>query len=275
MGADLKAWRGAFRSHRAVAGALTGGPSVIRPYLLLRAILDETDFDLILLDDADKNITQFFVLGQGPDGTEYNEGELTQRLLELAVPVLDDFTLIPCYALTAWRDGFAGWNPTGRSGIGDVYCTGRVRSHRDGSCAGPLERRSIHHRADAATSHVVGRTIWSTEWFLHTPDPGEFHEIHVYATDDSESTGDAYVLQVFVDGVRFVRRVGGVDTIIATDFTLPIPSDLDGAYHRVDFVVHKTAAKTRVRAYVDMDPTAWYDDLVVAGRPDGLRSELG
>lgn len=270
LGSDLRAFRGAFRSHRAVAGALTGGPVIIRPWLILRAIVDETDFDLIIvpLTDGFRDTTDIFVLGQGPSGTEFGEAELETRLGELARPILDISNLIACYALTAWRDGTAGWVFSGEPVLVTSPVRGEFEAVDLGPAVDPTAVQLLVSPTERPASGADPETLWSTVWFKTGGGlAADFWEHASYATDDYD---DGYAIRVGIgnDQVELFRKEGGVYTSLGTHPT-NIPDDLDGAYHRIDLLVHKNATKTRVRAYVDMDPTPWFDDLTVAGRPAG------
>jgi hypothetical protein len=277
LGPDLRAWRGAFRSHRTTAGALTGGAVVVRPYLVMRAAVDESSFDIVLLDDDDSDSTQIFVMGQGPQGQEYNESELSMRLDELAKPVLDELVVIPCYVLTAWRDGFAGWNQSGTPSLVITSIRGEYEAIDLGPAVDASPLQYTRAPTDRPETTASAETLWSTVWFkTGAAVTADTWQHLVYATEDGGSTGDGYGVKVGVgnDNVELFRREAGVDTSLGLEL-VDIPDGLDGPYHRLDLLVRKTATKTSVQAYVDMDPTAWYDDLVVAGRPDGTKVLTG
>jgi hypothetical protein len=283
LGADLRAWRGAFRSHRTVATALTSGPVIIRTWILQRAILDESSIDLVLLDDDDKDETQLFVIGQGEGADEYNESELSDRLDELAKPVLDTIDIIPCFAVTAWRNGINGWTyPSVASRLS------LVQSAVEGEYAGldigpaitappttPFVRSVWQMDAAAGEDHAV----WATIWFQTDGATDDtFWEAWVFGgTLGPYGTAvagcDGYVARVHVGNheVELYRRtIAGVYTLFGTH-PFNISDGLTGGSHRLDIVCRRTSAiAARMRVYVDHDPSPWFDDPdPVISRPDG------
>lgn len=277
IAADMRAWRGAFRSHRSVAGALTGGPVIIIPYLLQRSVIDETSFDMIMLDEDDHSgISQVFVLGQGPHGSEYEGGELREQLKALAMPILDDVEITPCYALTAWRDGFAGWITDGSPEL----VASNVANEYEAVDLGPDVSSSSIQFIRSPTSRPetsVPETLHTTVWFkTGGATSGTFWELHAYADDSTPSSGSSYCARLDVGNgaIRLMRRNGAVYTELGSH-RVNVPDGLSGGYHRLDLLVKKTSTNTKLRAYVDMDPTGWYTDPTVDGRPDGLRVSIG
>ena len=277
LGSSMREWRGAFRVHRAVTGALTGGQVVIRTYIIQRFILDESSFDLILLTDDDADTTQIFLLGQGPDGTNYNEGQLDSALSSLAKVVLDDIELVPCWALTAWRDGLAGWVSTGSPSL----VQSSVNDEFEGVDLGP--------DIDATASQFIGSptrmpnpdgiaTEWSTVWFK-TGDAaaGDYWEHHMHATE-RDGSDDAYVVRIPVRGVGSIevrRLIGGSYAAPFGSYAKYISDGLDGTYHRLDMVVAKSASKTSIRIYIDNDPGPWFHDSTISPRPEGEYTSIG
>ena len=252
-----------------MSGALTGGQTVIRSYLTQRAIVDETDFDLILLDEDDQDVTQIFVLGQGPDGQEYIEGETSTKLDELAKPVLDGIQLIPCYALTAWRDGLAGWAASSDPLLVTSQISGEYESIDMGVDADPfIGQQAIRAPTRRPDTVDPQETIWHTVWFKNTNTSiTDYWELCVYSGPSADA---CYAVRVYTHQVEFVRYNGGTPTVFGT-FSIPHVTGLDGDYQRLDFQVRKTAgSNTRARAYVNMDPTPWYAEPA-GTRPSGTR----
>lgn len=278
LGPELRSWRGAFRSHRAVSGALTGGPTVIRSWIIQRAIVDETDFDLILLDDDDRDTTQIFVLGQGPQGQEFIEGELSQFLDELAKPVLDDIDLVPCFALTAWRDGLAGWNALGDVELVTSSMVGEYESVDMGPDVDSVTAIHALRAPSLSPAFVSGgngdpyQTLWSTVWFKNTnTDVSGYWEHSMFAGESVSD--DRYTVRVYPFKVEFVRYVGGTPTVFGTH-PLTHVTGLEGDYQRLDYQVRKTVGGlTRSRAYVNMDPSPWFEEPA-GTKPSGQRLSI-
>jgi hypothetical protein len=276
IGPDMRAWRGSFRSHRTVASALTGGPVVMQTWVSMRMVLDESSMDMILLDDSYADYTMMFVLGQGPS-SDYLEAELNERLDSLAKPVLDSIQLVPCFALTSWRNGIGDWQPNSITSGGLVLVSSSVQDEYEAVDMGP--------DVDAFNSIQAMRTpyqsptnddtssVWMTAWFkTGNATALTYWEAHVFATSDvAAGTGSSYVVRVPVGNgnVTFHRLDAGVYGAALGTEAFNISDGIDGDYHRLDFVVKRTAAVTRLRVYVDGNPSAIYDDPVVAGRPDG------
>ena len=278
LGPTLKQWRGAFRAHRTVAGAITGGPVVVRSYLIQRYILGVSSFDEapLLTEEDDADTTQMFVLGQGPQAVDYDEGQTSGFLDSLAKPVLDEIELVDCYALTAWRDGLAGWIASGEP----VLIPSEVRFEYEGVDIGPAVDSTVAQFLASPTTKpatVVPETNWSTVWFktnAATESASAFWEHHVYLDTSTFPTFDSYVVRVRTGnfGLTFHRVTASVYGPALGSHVVQISDGIDGSYHRLDLLVYKTSTNTRLRAYIDGDPTPWFDDTVVAGRPDGDRA---
>lgn len=286
LGADMRSWRGAFRSHRTVATAITGGPVILRSWIVQRAILDESTMDIVLLGDDDDDTTQLFVIGQGDGAVDYNEAELGSRLDELAKPVLDELDLIDCFAVTAWRNGINGWAPDPVASRLEL-----VQSDVDGeyegldlgpdvnTVVGPQFVRCPFAMTNPGVS--ADHTLWMTVWF-HTSDAvdGEFWEAWAFGNTLGPYTGsgEGYVARVYIGNhkVEFYRVVGMVYTLFGT-FPFSIPDGTDGDANRLDILCSRTSTSAaRMRVYVNNDPSPWFDDPdPVVGRPDGDRVFAG
>lgn len=275
LGPVLRAWRGAFRSHRAVAGAMTGGAVIIRTYIALRAIVDISTMDIVLLDASDQDTSQMFILGQGPSGTRYDEGELLAALDQLAKPVLDVISLVACYALTAWRDGLAGWTPSSIPVLVTTTVQGEFEAMDMGVDVDPFVGvQSVYSPTERPATTAVNETLWSTVWFKSTnSDITEYWEHSVYSTFDG---AERYTVRVYPHQVAFVKYNAGVPTLIATHPLVHV-QNLTGDYQRLDLQVRKTSGgRTKMRAYMNMDPSFWYQEPAgpPSGRPAGTFTRI-
>ncbi len=276
LGNQLRAWRGAFRSHRPIAGALTGGPVIIRPYLLDRFILDESSMDLVELDDTYSDLSQIFVLGQGPSGQEYDESQVRKHLENLAMPALDEVELVPCFVLTAWRDGLAsGWSSTGETRL--VGST--VFNEYEALDIGPnIDAAAVQQWLTGPTlqpDHEAYQTIWHTIWFkTGGATPGSYWEAHAMLSDPMTGSGtDSYCIRVYSGnyGVEFYRVSGGT-YILMGSHPFTISDGLSGTYHRLDWLINTSPSALKMRVYVDGDSSSWFSAFPSAG---GLRTAYG
>lgn len=287
IGADLRAWRGSFRAHRTVASALTGGPAVLRPWLVDRIVLDESTFNLVLLDEEDSAITVIFLIGQGSDAGDYIEAELVDRLDELAKPVLDELVLVSCYAVNGWRNGFNGWVPSVIVNSFELIAS-TVPDEFEGIDLGPevsaITRPFVRSPTTMADPTADIHSVLTTVYFKTAgATAADTWEIWAFGTTLGPylGVGDGYVVRLPVGNgfdLEFFRVVNGVYTSLGT-FPVVLMDDplFTGDYHRIDFQVSRTPTlAARVRAFVDGDPTPWFDDTGLVGtRPDGRHVYAG
>jgi hypothetical protein len=276
---DLRAWRGAFRAHRAVAGALTGGQVIIQSWLVDRFVVDESTMNFVLLEDDRESLSFVYVMGQGPSGTEYDAGELATRLDDLAKPVLDELDFISCFALTAWRDGLAGWGLDGASVIltdvpGEYEA---VEMGPDVALDAVQGVRSASDKDDLVGDEVMLVTAW---FKTDGAASGDYWEVMAYATEDAHlaaSPGDdAFVARVNVgNGIADIGRMtDGVYTSIGTD-AFYIPDGTDGQYHRVDFFIDRRLFKSRVKLAVDGNEGYWHEEAFYGpDAPSGVKAAV-
>ncbi len=281
LAAELRAWRGSFSSHQSLASAMTGGPVIMDTWLSQRWILDEADWGtLVLLDNP--NETLIYVLGQGPS-SDFIEGELTDLIDRFAKPALDSVVVIPCFALTAWRNGLEEWNVSGTPEVIPTAVEGENQAVELGpgveATANQFLRSTTEKDAVSLDESIWQRVIFRTNGAAD----GDFWEFMAYATFDANdpSSGDAYLIRVNVGygNLTVHRKVAGV--VGAAILTWPVEIfdggvDVD-AYHRIDFYVRQTSTKVRFKVVVDGNPTGWYDDVVVPGpsRPSGTYMFVG
>ncbi len=250
----LRSWRGAFRSLRSVIGSLVGGPVIIRSWLLQRVVIDETTWSMVLLDPmVYQDTTQAFLLGSGPNSS-YDSGQVESHVRDLARTILDDTQYVACYALTAWRDGFAGWGALGDIALITTSVTGEYESADLGPDVGST---AVLHRltsptgsTDGATKHCVtvwfktmGATALST-WRVEVMSNGNT-PVTCFAADVSVGNGT----------ISLVKIIAGIETVLLTE-TVNVP-DGDGDWHRVDLQTVVGGGATKIRAYIDNDPTGW------------------
>lgn len=278
---ELKSWRGSFRAHRTVASAITGYPVIVQSWIQQRAVMDVSGMDVVMLEDDDSHITLMFVVVQGPDADSlYSEAELVSRLESMAMPVLDEVQLVNCFALTSWRNGVSGWaQGTGWPEAIPSPVQNEYESADFGEVSADSEQFVV---APTRAPEPTGTTYswWVTVWFkTRGAVDGDGWEIWLFATDDGPSGGDGYKVRVPVGTVQdlvFSRVNAGVESDFGFE-SVNLPDGDSGEYHRIDLVAEKTSTKAlRIRAYVDHNPTAWYDDpAAVVGRPSGDRLHLG
>lgn len=280
MAPDLRAWRGAFLSHRALAASLTGRPVILRSWVQQRAVMDESGMDVVLLDEDDADYTQVFVVTQGPDADqEYSEAELLDRLEELAMPALDGVQLIDCFALTAWRNGVGGWVP--QAGVHwPEAVPGRVEFEFESADMGPDVSADalqyVRSPTEAPEPSGSRHSWWVTVWFHTSGVPtGETWDLWLLSDEDGPDGGSGYVVRVPVgplQDMEFIRVESGVELGFGTHAVTFNDGD-SGELHRLDVVIELSdTLAARVRAHVDHDATPWFDDnSPVAGRPDGRR----
>jgi hypothetical protein len=282
LAADLKAWRGSFRAHMSVASAMTGGPVIMDTWLAQRWLLGTSDWGtLALLDNPNETI--MFVLGQGPS-SDFVPGELDQFITRLAKPALDVVSIVPCFALTSWRNGTGDWVVSGNMDL----VTTSVEGENQGLEFGPdVDAISTNQfvRTPTQKDAVTGtETVWQTAVFrTNGALSGDFWEFMAYATENASlaDTGDAYLVRVHIgSGTLSVhRKVGGV--VGASIFTVDAVISDGGTevddYHRIDFFVHQNLTKVRLQVVVDGNPSGWYDDVVAPGssRPSGTYGFMG
>jgi hypothetical protein len=281
---DLRSWRGAFRSHRTVVSALTGGPVVIQTWILQRTVLDESSLDLILLDDDDVNTTLVYLLGQGPGASpEYSLDEVTERVDDMAKPVLDDVEFVECFAVTAWRDGVGEWGPGGGADWPSAVGSG-VSGEYESADIGPAVSAAVNQYLTAPTdapAPTIGAThSWFVTVWFKTQDGVEGDQWELWLFEDGGApSGDGYVIKVPVGHHRtmqFCRVIAGVATVFGSEAVTFADGDT-GSYHRLDVVIELSVVlAARVRAYCNHDPTAWQNDGgVVATRPSGTGLQTG
>lgn len=267
----LRSWRGSFRSLRAVIGALTGGPVILRPWVGQRVIVDESTWDFIVLPIDDyRDVTQAFLLGQGPDAT-YDAAQVEDHVQSLARTILDSTEYVPCYALTAWRDGFAGW-----SAVGSVeLIPSSLENEYESVDMGPgVDPANTTHRVTSPTStDPLTARQWATVWFK-TSGAADNSHWYLMLSSDRQVNPTAYSLIVCVGNqtLSIARTDAGVDTILGTK-RVNISDGDTGDWHRVDFLVVRESGRVALRAYVDNDPTGWFYDVSMT-TPEGSSLEV-
>lgn len=268
---SLRSWRGAFRSLRAIVGALTGGPVIVRAWLMERVVIDQSSWDIVVLPiDGYKDYTQIFLLGQGPSAS-YDATQVEDHVQQLARTILDSTLYTPCFALTAWRDGFAGWNARG-----DVeLIPSSVENEYESLDIGPdVGTTSTQHRVTAPTyTDALTPRQWATAWFK-TSGADDNSLWYFLLSSDGETLPTAYAVVMCVGNqtLSLVRIDAGVETVLGTK-RVTVSDGNSGSWHRLDFQLNREAAQVVVRAYVDNDPTGWFYD-VAASPPSGSLLEL-
>lgn len=270
IGHELRTWRGSHRAHRSTASAITGRPSAVTTWISDRFVLDESTMDFIMLYDEDADESVVYVVGQGTGPTNYNQWELESRLGTLAKVALDQLVVIPCWAITTWRNGINSWisEPVASraylvpSGVKDEFEAveiGPDYSSETLQFVSPPSAMSVTHQYGT----FVGTVYLETSGAL----PGDEIEFWMAASSDATAgTGSGYLMVIRCGnayGVEFYRVNAGTRVSLGAFTSLSLPDGVDGTYHRVDFVLVKpqtNATKTRVRGFVDHDPTPWYDD---------------
>lgn len=285
VAAVLRSWRGSFLAHKAIVTALSGGTSIVRSYIAQRVVVDVSDIDFILTFSDQYGTTDYFVLGQGPSGEVYDEAETAGLLQSLAMPALDGAVVVPCWALSAWRDGYDGWD---YNSIDPVLVETVLPTRYAGLVIGPDAFVSPPDEQYLRTRTVKDETTGPeteriTVWF-QTEDTtvGDYWEIYAYATEDGPDSGagDAYVFRINVKyGTTTIhKKVGGTVASAMASFVFNIPDDdgFDGAIHRVDITVIQATDKVRLRIGVNGDFSYWYDDPgPYSGRPLGIYAFIG
>ena len=280
LASDLRAWRGAFLSLRAVVQAFTGGAVVIRSWLVQRVVVDESSWDLVLLSPADhSDETDVFLLGVGPN-SEYDAVQVDTYVDDLAKTVLDVINYLPCYVVTSWRDGLANWTATGTP----VLIASTELNEYEAIEIGPVPDPTVAVQfieastlSESGSSEQCLRLTIFAETLDATDD--DFWEAWMFATENSYllSTGhDGYLFRIHVGNARQIqmyRVVGGALTLIgAHAFNLQNGTD----WRRIDLQVDKTTSTTKCRAYVDGNPGFIFNDPgSVGSRPNGQYTYLG
>lgn len=268
---QMRSWRGAFRSLRAIVGAITGGPVIVLSWISLRTIVDVTTWAWVAMDVEDSDVTFVFLLGEGPSSV-YDEAQVERHVARYARTALDETVYIPCFALTAWRDGMAGWGQA----IGSLVST-EERGEYESLDIGPaVNPSSSTHRLTSPTESDPSPTrTWVTVWFK-TVGADDDSSWRLLAASDAADPETSYALEVHVGNhnVRILRIDAGVETELL-DVSSVIhddPSDV-GSWHRADLVLLREAAGVSLRAYIDHDPTVWCLDASPSP-PDGTRVEI-
>jgi hypothetical protein len=272
----LSVWRGSFASHRATSNALAGGVSIIRPYLVNRVVVDESSMSFVLIPDVLSNNTDIFLLGQGPSATEFEEGETLRMLQAVAIP-LDQVTLIPCWALTAWKDGYGSWLYTD---FDPSMVATTVNGEYEAMDLGPdidAVNAEQYIRTPTVKDTIAGfETQWITVWFkIDGTALNEYWEVYAYASSDGPDGGssEAYVARINNRSGNLTlhrKYAGTVGSAIAT-IPFVIGEDLAGDYHRFDFFIIQAEQEALLRVAVDGNPSFWYADSVIfiGNRPRG------
>lgn len=264
IAASMRAWRGSFRCHRAVAGALTGGPTIIQTYVQQRCVLDESTYDMVLLDDEYANSSLVFVRGQGSLADDYDATTFVTHMGRLAVSAMDELEIVECFAVTAWRDGMSDWQcadgtpAVAKSGIYGEYAGIEIGPGVDAD----VSTWWVMPSSRASTTD----SVWATAWFsTHAASPIGYWRFVVLSNEDHD---DAYSVNIPVSsGVAQLLRHTPMGASIVGSWHVDMSSG-DGSPHRVDVIVLKDAMKARLRAVIDGNPGPWCTD--VAGPwPDG------
>jgi hypothetical protein len=228
--------------------------------------------DMTLTSEDDSEFTIAFVVANGSGYGGYPAQELQHRITEMSVQALDYVSTVDCFAVTSWRNGRNGWSTNGvlvESGIRDEYEALDVGPAVDATTDQLI---ITNYEADAATS-TSSDTI--TVWFKTSgATAGDYWEAYLFADDVVET---CYMVRVRVGNYSAtVHRIdaGTVGSALGT-FAFNISDGFAGEYHRLDFKAVRTATKTRLRVYVDGNPSDFYDDATVAGRPSGGYAAVG
>lgn len=267
----LRSWRGSFRSLRSVIGALTGGPVILRPWLGQRIIISESSWDFIVLPIEEyRDVTQAFLLGQGPDSA-YDAARVEDHVNRLARTILDGTEYVPCYALTAWRDGFAGWGALG----GVELITSSVDNEYESVDMGPgVNPLMTSHRITSPTStDSLTPRQWATVWFK-TQGADDASTWYFMLSSDNTPIPTAYCVIISTGNheLSIARTDAGIDTIFGTK-RINIPDGDSGDWHRLDFLIVRESGRVALRAYVDNDPSGWFYDMSMA-TPGGSSLEV-
>jgi hypothetical protein len=277
LGSDLRSWRGAFRSLRAVVQALTGGPVVVRSWLVQRFVVDESSWPLTLLTPADhKNETDVFLRGLG-ENSEYDATQVSSYVDSLAKTVLDTINYLPCYVVTAWRDGMGNWVSTSIPALVNSSITNEFESIN----IGPDVVATATQFVQASTQSPVG-TSWQhlrLTVFAATVDSTDldFWEVYLFADSGAyEVTAkSAYVFRIQVGPNRLVqmyRMYNGTLTLLGSHmFNLQNGTD----WRRLDFEVRKTPTATKMLVVVDGNTSFTFSDATVTPRPSGQETFIG
>jgi hypothetical protein len=270
IGNEIKHWRGAHRSIRAIVSAITGENSMVLPWLLDRFVLDESTLTFYLLSaiDDDINLNTIYYIA---DDTSL-EKTLTDQLTMLAMQVKEQPEYIRCFDMTAWKDGTAGWPRTGNWALvpSDVFGEFQALDFGNGlpdavAGANIITSPRQHPSPSSATA-----TFHSTAWFVTSNHTEKMH-LTAFSTVTTATAGQsAYSvrLQMGNNSIEFLRIIAGTTTVLAT-FSAPCWPGYDEDWHRLDLIVIKEASQTKLRAFVDHNPTVWVVDSTVSPRPEG------
>lgn len=254
---SLRAWRGTFRAMRSVVGALTGGPVIIVPWVLQRVVVDESTWTITIMSiDEFSDTTQVFLLGQGPESA-YDELQVDSYVDDLARTALDSTEYISCFALTAWRDGVAGWRATGDV---ELVASSVLNEYESVDIGPDVGSTSTQHRLSSPTrsDSLCSRQLL-TVWFKTIgAAAGSTWKIAIYSDRNAPIT--AYTLTIMVGNgtISICRTDSGVDTVIGTKAATI--EDGDGDWYRVDLLATRKTGSVALRAYVDGDPSGWFYD---------------
>lgn len=276
----LRSWRGAFLAHRSLVGALTGHSALIRTWFTRRFVLDRSTYELTLVIDANRNMTQIFVIASGNDEDatySYSEAQLQKYLASQAKPILDDTEMIPCYTITTWRDGYGEWEEYGEPELIAGGLPNEYEAIDIGPAVNPLTGDWRIKSPIRKSSLGITTFVWVTVWFktgMATDD--SYWEVELLSSNNVPRWR-GYVARVHVGNhqVEILKIVNGAYLSIGI-WNRNIPDGLSGPYHRLDFIANRlqVSTQTRLRVYVDHDPSPWFSDTGWATRPTGSGTRI-
>ena len=237
VGQALREWRGSFRSCRLLVSALTGGPVVILTWTNLHFVADGSCLSFTGVFDEDQDTTVVFALGQGPSAT-YNENLIQGYLEGATISATDLIDLVPCYALTRWRDGFNGWVTHGNPELVVSSITGEYEALKLTPNMDP-DPQGIRLLSPTTCSNVADGKAWWVTTHFKTESAIGFWRLHL-RSDSFADTSYAVEVPVGYGNLRYLRILnGGVIELVS--FPTYVEDGLNGEYHRIDFTASMSA----------------------------------
>lgn len=242
---SLREWRGAFFALRSVIQALSGGPVVIRSWVVQRTVVDESTWGITLMDpEEESGRTDVFAL------TGFDD-EVARRFIDdYAKTATDVIDLVKCFVSTSWRAGYADWTATGLPSLvassinGEFECL-RIGPDIDATVQQVMTAGSQHASTDTrlrltmfySTTDATSGDVWYV-WMMHSSDLSEGYEFRI-------GVG-------MVSSIELFRVDAGTPTSIGSwVFDLP---DGPGYYRRLDFEIEITSSSSALfRVSVDGD----------------------
>ena len=261
IASSLRTWRGAFSSLRSLVTALTGGPVIVTTWLIDAPVVGVSSWDMILLTEDDENTSQVFLLED-----QFTEEQLERYVDGLARTALDDTIYVPCFTLTAWRDGPGKWTANSYELVASSI-TGEFESLD----IGPEVSSELVHNVRSTDTHDVGSNIWMTIWFkTENATDGSYWRFVV--ASDAANLVSAYGVRVSVGNheVTVIRIDSGADTDLGSIRCNLRDSSL--VWHRIDVILVRTATEVAVRTVINGNYSGIFVDSA-ALRPNGTYCE--